>query len=84
MTHMARELDPVAKKVAYLTRDLEVVGLRSGCSKLCFRLSPLIHVRKVVSGFGKKKYTCQCLGEKYRTCHELTVEIEFYYTSLEK
>ena len=47
----------VAPLVANPTHELEVTGSLPACSKLSFqRFSPppLMHVRKVVTGFGKK------------------------------
>ena len=55
---LQREPGRVAHWVGYLTRDLDVTGsipgLRQTFVPVPFRLSPLIHVRKAVSGFGEK------------------------------
>ena len=56
--------DQIAPSVAYLTLDPEVVGPIPGCGETffpaIFRLSTLIQVRNVASGFGKK--SCASTG----------------------
>ena len=46
------------KRNRYLTRDMDIVGSIPGCGDFSFRwslASHFVHVRKVVSGFGKKR-----------------------------